>query len=313
MFTYIYPLADIRFDDFNASGLKDAIGFFDSNAQFLSSEDWTTMTPMTPTRWGKKRVGGRKYAVLKGETAGYPVEMFIGERFGVAQSNYQGAVEAPNYFLIADFKLPFWVKNAQVSPHGLPFHSGIKLRGDFNEYFTVRMAKSEEKAIEQLIPRNTLAYILKNIPNVYIEYIEDHIIIKAPIQLNNRDNRAGGKIQLADTHERFFNTIKKILDSIEVLAKSASHAKADSKNYKKLASLQWVMGTLIITISILTFILIAQIDNGSHRLWVFYCSGLGMLGIFASKYAFQARRRRKIADLYKYSSAKKDISGLLLP
>jgi hypothetical protein len=313
MFTHVYPLTDIHFDNFDASELKGIIGLFGKDAQFVESEDWLNMTPMTPNRWGKKHVGGRKYAVIKGETAGYPVEMFIGERFGVVASNHKGAEEAPSYFLIADFKLPFWIKNAQLSPHGLPFHSGVKLRGEFNEYFTIRMAKSEEKAIEHLIPKNTLTYILKNIPNVYIEYIENRIIVKAPLHLSSRGSYAGGKVQLAETHEHFFDMMKKILSSIEVLAKSASNAQADKNNYKKLKSLKWVMETLIVITGILVFIWISHIDTESGRLWAFYGSGFGMVGIFVSKYVFQAKRQKKIADLYKYSPAVKNTSNLPFP
>lgn len=310
MFTHVYPLTDIRFTDFDASGIKDVIGHFGKDAQFVESEDWLNMTPMTPTRWGKNRSGGRKYAVIKGEAAGYPVEMFIGERFGVVASNHKAAEEAPHYFLMVDFKLPFWVKNAQLSPHGLPFHSGVKLKGDFNEYFTIRMAKSEEKAIEHLIPKNTLTYILKNTPNVYIEYIEDHIIVKVPLRLSSRASYAGGQVKLDDTHEHFFDTIKQVLDLIEILAKSASHAQADKNNYKKLKNLRWVTGTLVVITGILVFIWIGHIDTESARLWAFYGSGFAVLGIFASKYAFQAKRKKKITDLYKYSSTKTDTSSL---
>ena len=302
MFTHVYPLTDIRFTDFDASGIRDILRFFGKDAQFVESADWDNMTPMTPTRWGKNRSGGRKYAILKGETlSGYPVNMFIGERFGVVSSNHKGVEEAPSYFLIADFKLPFWVKNAQVSPHGLPFHGGIKLRGELNTFFTIRMAKSEEKLVEQLIPKNTLSYLLKNLPNVYIEYIEDMIIIKAPLHLNSRISHAGGQVKLDKTHEQFFDLTKKILDSIEVLAKAAANAKADSNNYKKLTNLKWVMESLVVTTAILVFIWISYIDTEAGRLWAFYGSGLGVVGIFTSKYAFQAKRQKKIDKLYRYS------------
>ena len=213
-------------------------GILGPNAQFIPVEDWLYMTPMTPNRMGSA-LGGRKYAVIRGEVANYPAEFYIGEQHSTRKRKDSPREETPSYYLMASFTLPFWVKNVNVTPSKSLTGGGVKLEGDFNEFFTVHTAKGQEDAAFQILPPDTMMHLLEKIPNVYLEYYQNRLIIKVPIGSTSRPVNSQRPVSIDQTSAQFFELVEAIIYSIDELGDSAKTGRTEPEGYKTITNGSW--------------------------------------------------------------------------
>jgi hypothetical protein len=281
MFGYTYKLENIRFADFDAWGIQNMVGILGSQAQFIPVERWNDMTAMTPPLKRYDGIGGRKYAIMRGQAHGYPTEIYVGEQYDVTttkdREGRETVVEIPEYYLMVSFLLPFWVKNVQVFPHKSLFKRGVKLEGDFSNFFTVYTVKGHEVSAFELLPPDTMMQLLDKTPEVHIEYVQNRIILKVPLE--NFDRMYGGpdgSVAIRQDAASFFKLVSDLVAAIEELGASAKTGRTNPENYAFIKGhVPWAMLIAFVTFILLFFIFGDEYEKNGSPI------GLVLAGIFA--------------------------------
>lgn len=285
MFDYTYKLENIRFADFDAWGIQNMVGILGPQAQFIPVERWNDMTAMTPPLKQFDGIGGRKYAIMRGEAHGYPTEIYIGEQYNVTttkdRNDRQVVIETPEYYLMVSFFLPFWVKNVQVFPHKSLFKRGVKLEGDFSSFFTVYTVKGQEVSAFQLLPPDTMMQLLDETPEIFIEYVQNRIILKVPLE--NFDRMYGGpdlSVAIRQDGASFFKLVSDLVSAIGELGASAKTGRTNPENYAYIkGKAPWALMIAFATFILLFFVFGDEYEKNGSPI------GLILGGIFAGAVA----------------------------
>ena len=300
MFNHVYPLENIRFNDFDGRGIQNMTGMLGPEAQFIPVEDWVDMTPMTNNKM-KPKLGGRKYAIIRGESHGYPTELCIGEQHGTRKQKDKPTEEAPTYFLMASFVLPFWVKNVHVLPSKAIFGGGVKLEGDFNEFFTVKTANSQKEAAFQVLPPDTMLHLLEKIPDMFVEYYQNRIIIKVLLSDTvSRSVDSTSPVHIRQTSAVFFKLAKDLVDSIAELGASAQTGRTDPENYKEIKPNLW-KGSLIAGLFVAGLIYTMTLESWVVPLYLFGSIFLGVTITIIAFVSASIKRKKKLDARYQSS------------
>lgn len=331
-----HDLSYFKFTDFNASHINRFLNML-HNSSFTESDSWVHLPRFEA---GLSKVlnddtVNTRYAILSGDTVdGTHVEFFIGQ-FTIWVKNNNESSLTPQVItkMFVDVKLPFSVPHIRVLPQGstLPAFistssnsSSVSLEGDFNKFFTVLTTKGNEVAAYQALPPDTMIHLLTKVPDVSIEYEEDHIFITIPLQqtfgvssyVGLNGEVVTGKMVFNDTWLSFYDKLFTVFGAVPELVDSAKIARIPNENFVPLNN-EWVfmnkkfsnkvvkntIALILFSVIILLFAPLLGNSEGAMSLvgnllsltpiFVVVCTG-GLIYFIVDSVLFKPKRRKRL-------------------
>jgi hypothetical protein len=245
--TPLTALENLTFINFNAEHIAQLTGMLD-NAIFISGQEWEQL-PNYLNYYSQDNLG-YQHAIVRGQISGNPVDVFIGEQH-LKHVQERKISYTPLYWLYIDITLPFSVPHVRVHPQattvlaikGLINSVNVDLEGDFSELFTVETSAENQISAFELLPPDTMLHLLEKIPDVFLEYQDNHLFIRLPLKMDYGKSmhitfgyNTSPKIHFKDTWESFCFNLHTTLAAIPELVDSANIAKIAPESFTLIAA-----------------------------------------------------------------------------